>query len=426
MTKAEARAFIEEAEKLPADQIDKEKVAEAYEVLRRKGRLPSGVSLAEWDPWGLRAYQLAQRVGVFPRTAEITSPESVGLETRGVFDPADYLPPALITRVKSAAKDAGVSAAEVDALLVASAQQIAADTTVDGLGRDQVIAQLEATIADYQAAALAGRRPIGVPDNYVAMRTERVRPQAGSARFGPVIDDVGALPGRGRQVSRGIQPRYFEGDQFSPAGQSPERIAQIQAQLVAAGLLEEGEYWAGFWDAATSDAYKSVLGFANQSGLNADETIRRLQETLPDSIKDARARKKAMETFQAPPFIKPDPATIAQDVKEAFRRRLGRDPTPDDLAEMAGVLGSAYREAYEVEVAAQRAAFDAARRAGETGEPQSVGTFQGVDPIARFQEEFERRYRPELARFESLEDVRMNQANVFASLRNMSALIGSP
>lgn len=90
---------------------------------------------------------------------------------------------------------------------------------------------------------------------------------------------------------------------------------------------------------------------------------------------------------------------------------------------MTATLGEAHRTAYESEVAAARAAFDASIRAGETGQPQTAGTFTAVDPASRFAEEFEKRYQPEIARFDSLDDVRFNQANVFQSLRTMSSLI---
>lgn len=329
----------------------------------------------------------------------------------------DLLPEGLFDRLRRAAKNAGVSDAELQNTINLATRQLQSDSSSDT--RTLVESQLEALIADWEAMAMASRRPIGVSDDFLAIRQQPGRQMGLSAAAGgAVVDDLGTVP-LGRQRSQAIKPRYFEGDQFSPAGQSPEQIARIQSQLVAAGLIEEGEYWAGFWDAATSSAYTMVLGYANQSGLTADDAIRRLQETLPDSVKEARAKKKAMEVFQAPPFMAPDPAKLAQDVKETFRRRLGRDPTPEDLASMTAALGDSYRQAYDAEVAAARAHFNAQLGKGPAGT-----TVQDVDPASRFLQVFEERYQPELARFDALEEARVNQANVFASLRNMGSLIG--
>jgi hypothetical protein len=49
---------------------------------------------------------------------------------------------------------------------------------------------------------------------------------------------------------------------------------------------------------------------------------------------------------------------------------------------------------------------------------------QDVDPRARFGEAFDRRFAPELDFIEGQEDQIRNATNVFASLRNMTGLIG--
>lgn len=416
MTVAEARAFIERAEKQASSEIDAEKVAEALEVLGYNKPLKSGQSVATANPWLIRAIEVAQRAGIVPRSPEVRAP----LEGEGPATPSAFLPRELTSRMKTAAKDAGVSDAEVEAFISQYNSVIADDPT--GAGATFATAQAEAQIADWQAQALAAKgRPIGVPSGYEAIVQEQVAVRGSGPN---VVDDLGRLPAGSRAVSRSVDARYFEGDEFSPAGLDPAHIARLQAQLVAAGLLEEGEYWAGFWDGGTSNAYKAVLGFSNQQGRTADDTLRALQASLPQAVKDARARKKAMETFQAPPYMKPDPAALAQDVKEAFRKRLGRDPTPEDMAAMTATLGEAHFARYNTEVAAARAAFDAGIRAGESGQPQTVGTFQDVDPASRFAQEFERRYQPEINRLGALDEVRFNQANALQSLSNMSALIG--
>src|SRR5690606_12301953 len=170
----------------------------------------------------------------------------------------DLLPEGLFDRLRRAAKNAGVSDAELQNTINLATRQLQADSSSDT--RTLVESQLEALIADWEAMAMASRRPIGVPDDFLAIRQQPVRSRGltgglSAAAGGAVVDDLGTVP-LGRQRSQAIKPRYFEGDQFSPAGQSPEQIPRIQSRLVAADFLEEGQHWAGFMVAATSSVLK--------------------------------------------------------------------------------------------------------------------------------------------------------------------------
>ena len=273
-------------------------------------------------------------------------------------------------------------------------------------------------------------RPIGVPFDFVASR-EVPR----EFRRDPHL-------GESRTRDLAIEPQYFEGDELAPATSDPADIAHLQRRLVAAGLLEEDDYYVGFWDTQTSIAYKGVLGFANQNGFDATKAMNRLIATLPQSVKDARARAEQLKVFQEPPYIKPDMATLAQNVKGYFRQEVGRDPTATELAELTGAMSSLYRADFEAQVAAERAAFTAANDPTLGAPPTPPlsaltaglelanvrqpggGTIQDVDPVARFREIFDRRFKPEVDRLKSLDEVRANVTNVYESLRTMSSLIG--
>ncbi len=278
------------------------------------------------------------------------------------------------------------------------------------------------------------QRPIGVPVDFVA--SVDVPLETGPSFFADIRSGRFDTPG-----TREVEPQYFEGDELAPATLDPAVIARLQRRLVAAGLLDDGTFYEGAWDDLTIAAYKSVLGFANQNGIDATRSMDRLIATLPQSVKDARARAKALEVFQEPPYIKPDMATLAQDVKRYFRQEVGRDPTASEMAEFSGAMSAAYRADFDAVQAAEEAAFNAANdptlggpsRTGGTidqiaasiSQPGGdVGTFQRVDPTARFREAFDRRFQSETTRLSGLDEVRANVNNVYASLRTMSSLIG--
>ncbi len=272
-------------------------------------------------------------------------------------------------------------------------------------------------------------RPIGVPVDFVAsVQIDDPSPIS-------LVAGEGVFP-----TTKPVIPQYFEGDQLAPATLDPAVIARLQRRLVAAGLLENDTFYEGAWDDLTEAAYKTVLGFANKNGIDATKSMDRLIATLPQSVKDARARAEELKVFQEPPYIKPDMATLAQGVKAYFRQEVGRDPSDSEMAEFSGAMSSAYRADFEAQVAAQRAEFDAqndpvgvpSRTTGTIDQIAASinqpggggGTFQRVDPVARFREAFDRRFKSETTRLGALDEVRANVNNVYESLRTMTSLIG--
>ena len=274
-----------------------------------------------------------------------------------------------------------------------------------------------------------GPRPIGVPFDFVASR-EVPDPLSATRGTGPALT---------RTQIRTFEPQYFEGDELAPQSLDPAAIIHLQKRLVAAGLMDEGDYYAGYWTDISEAAYKTVLGVANTNGTDATVALTELIRTLPQSVKDQRARAKQLEKFQADPFIKPDYATLAQDVKTTMRTRLGREPTAAELAELTREMTGFDRQDFEAFTEEQRFAFNRAQgiqppvTADNLIRPMGVVSggltvapteLQDVDPGARFREMFERRFKPEIDRLDSLDEVRRNTNNVFASLRTMSSLVG--
>src|SRR5690606_38730204 len=63
-----------------------------------------------------------------------------------------------------------------------------------------------------------------------------------------------------------VPARYYADDALV-APVPTEQIPELQEAFIAAGLLEEGAFWSGVWDAATIKAYTTVLGYANLWGV---------------------------------------------------------------------------------------------------------------------------------------------------------------
>lgn len=85
-------------------------------------------------------------------------------------------------------------------------------------------------------------------------------------------------------------PQYTEADKYGPAADL-NSIPQIQAELVAAGLLSVKDVRKGIWDSKSADAYGEVLAFANQQGLNASDALTLL--TANPSIGGVKGAKAA-------------------------------------------------------------------------------------------------------------------------------------
>jgi hypothetical protein len=106
-----------------------------------------------------------------------------------------------------------------------------------------------------------GPVPIGVPEGYTTSR-QGGEPSGFSAR-------------EGYDVRR--KPLYYEGDELGPARWSPDRILDLQRQLIAAGLISPGQRLRlGLLDEVTIDAYYRVLATANRYGVNWISALDRL------------------------------------------------------------------------------------------------------------------------------------------------------
>lgn len=94
------------------------------------------------------------------------------------------------------------------------------------------------------------------------------------------------------------------------------------------------------------------------------------------------------------------------------------------MALLTAELSGWDREAFQAEVDAQRAEYEAQAAAGEGAEGQSGGTVQGIDPLARFKESFESKFSAELAGLERNEEVAESQELTTGAVSTLSRMAG--
>lgn len=212
------------------------------------------------------------------------------------------------------------------------------------------------------------RKPIGVPRDY---RVVVPRDMTGmSARAAEGWASQGA--GHGSPHEQG--PRYWEGDQWKPAQGSPDAIAQLQQDMVTAGLIPRGaNVRFGTWDLASIDGYQKLLEMANINGVPHDMMLDRLiagSAQGSGSIIDPNTGE-VIENPAAQVFVPPDALPLRlpsrEDMRDVTRAvvvdRLGQGWSNEDIE---GFIDRYYSYAqgqaqgvYEAEVERQRAAFEA-------------------------------------------------------------------
>lgn len=195
----------------------------------------------------------------------------------------------------------------------------------------------------------------------------------------------------------GVEPRFFDGDEWGPAAMTREDRARLQRLMVGAGIIPRGaEYRLGVWDDISRQAYKSVLASANASGMNPQQVI-------------SEWANATVENKPRPdPYLAPDLTSIKQDIKGVFRQRLGRDVTDGELGPLVSEALSLDRQAYDTAVTNAQA---------ESGTQFDAG--------ARFEDYLSERYRPEIERKEGIIDLAAQRDNLLGNIFTMDSMIGA-
>jgi hypothetical protein len=218
----------------------------------------------------------------------------------------------------------------------------------------------------------------------------------GTQRWQPwAIDPVQAKQYRWDPVP--TEPIYHDGDEFNLFDSlDPIDIKEIENKLYDAGLLADWQRGLGEWGPGHQNAMRVVMDWANGRVETWDQTLDWLaRNPLTEPDDDGSGSQRA--GFVPEPYLAPDYATLAQQVKSIIRDRLGREPTNAEMILFADTMASDHRADYDQQVAAARSAYGMANKAFETGEDQpSPGTFQQVDYVSRFLQRFDEKYRDEM------------------------------
>jgi hypothetical protein len=229
----------------------------------------------------------------------------------------------------------------------------------------------------------------------------------------------------------GNQFGYTTGDKFSELDNlSTENLARIQGRLVGLGLLDG--YVPGKKDKKTVEAFGTLLHMANGSGHDwARELsdLERIQAEDPEGWDDrlggGGGGGQEFAPYVEEAYLAPDYATLAQAVKGQLRETLGRDPDESEMALLTAELSGWDREAFSAEQAAARAEYDAKVQAQQQGtEGLSGGVAQSVDPMARFKESFEQKFKGELRGLERNEEVAESQEITQGAVSTLSQMAG--
>lgn len=206
---------------------------------------------------------------------------------------------------------------------------------------------IEALIASGPGPAAAPLQEIsylGVPSGYQAKTTTTRRLGYG--------DDPG---GETQTMTRMQAPRYTETDILGPGSLSPERIAQLQAQLARAGLYgsKKAIYRLGIWDDATQNAYAKVLSYANQSGLDVNGAVDSL---IAHPMPTDPADKEPVEPGKISKLT--DAPTLEAQVQAAAEKRLGRRLRSSELTKFVSLYQGLERKDNTTYAKAQDAAVE--------------------------------------------------------------------
>lgn len=199
-------------------------------------------------------------------------------------------------------------------------------------------------------------------------------------------DDTDMGPG-GIPYAPGQAPTvYYEGSDVEVLrSMNTEQLAAFQDTLVANGLVRE--VVPGRLDDATLKGMSTLMALGNRQGVDWKDVL--------DGIVRAgglSGSSSSAEEFEPRPYLQPDYATLSQKVKQTFRESLGRDPDTYEMQQLAGELTGFFELEHEAATEFEEIQHEQQVAPGVQG----GGTVGQVDPMSRFQELFESKYKHEL------------------------------
>ena len=116
----------------------------------------------------------------------------------------------------------------------------------------------------------------------------------------------------------GVQARpdyttpYKDSNAWDPAN-DPGNIPAMQQKMIAAGLVAKNKVTFGRWDNTMATAYKSVLSFANATGMSADDALNTMTQLGAPEKMPGSSRTRRLE----------DPSRVEAAYQSAAQQLLG-------------------------------------------------------------------------------------------------------
>lgn len=175
---------------------------------------------------------------------------------------------------------------------------------------------------------------------------------------------AGAVPG---YAGDGTAPRYKIGDEYAITGMSVENIARLQQSLVAAGLIgAHAVIRRGAADPTTIAAYKSLLGFANQSGTDYNGALATLMSAPAVPVSNTQVTAA-------------NPLDSDAALRASAARQLGHDPSEAQLQGFRAAYNAQFEDA---QMSAPPTTSTNADQVNPDGTANSTDTGLGVTPIS--------------------------------------------
>lgn len=217
------------------------------------------------------------------------------------------------------------------------------------------------------------QRYIGVPDDYAVTRSAGTAGSAANFRSAEMGDTSRIYTPGG--VPANVTPRYVTGSEYRMRSLSPERIAQLQQTLATAGLIGKKQVFrVGVWDETSAAAYRKVLAYANQGGIDEDTALAEIQyhaDTGQGALMfgDGRSADGTTGTQGRVQHLTPA-VTLEEQVQQSAQNRLGRKLRKNEVDKFVSIYSGIEKHTNAQEITA---ADDAAQGIDSTvTDPPSI------------------------------------------------------
>lgn len=209
-------------------------------------------------------------------------------------------------------------------------------------------------IPDYDPSTSS---PIGVPSDYETRPYSTMDPRQRDimAGYGVNTPERGPLTPVSSGQGGDAEWPYYDGDEYFPGQLAPDSIAMLQKQMASLGLLSPNtRFRLGVWDAASQKAYRSLLAYANQQGMNYKQALTHMESVGMGFTVDEFGNiiPVGMEAEQPMPTQTTSPEELKLVFRAAVIDTLGQGWDQEKIDRMVASYN-------DMEIKQQRAAYEA-------------------------------------------------------------------